>query len=150
MDLNDSIFLCKNPVFMSIRICPGRGDTKWYHHNPDGHKDRRNTESSKSILARWFCSDRGTPSTEKGSQSTPPTLDSIGTMNRRYSYEPCRVKTRRLQRVVSSPNLVSSKSTTGRPMSHEFEYGSSGLYHKLFRSYKVVWHSGSRDGWSMT
>ena len=27
-----------------------------------------------------------------------------------------------------------------------FEYGSGGLYNKSFRSYKVVWHSGSRDG----
>ena len=39
-DLDGSVFLHEDPVFMSVRIHPGC-DTTWYHHNWDRrHKDR--------------------------------------------------------------------------------------------------------------
>ena len=37
-DLDGSVFLHENPIFMSVRIHPGC-DNKWYYHNRDRHKD---------------------------------------------------------------------------------------------------------------
>ena len=49
MDMDSSVFLCKNPVFMSIWVCPGCGDTKWYHHDLDGHNDGIFTEKRGAV-----------------------------------------------------------------------------------------------------
>ena len=56
------------------------------------------------------------------------------------------VKHKDFKRVVSSPYLASTESTTGKPKSHTFEYGKGGLHDKTPKSYKAAWHSGSRDG----
>ena len=96
---------------------------------------------------------RSTPPTDKGGQFTPPTLDSKGGVNRRYSYEPSRSKRGDYKRVVSSPNLVSSLQGTSlsRPKSNVFEYGRGGPHNRTPRSYKGAWYSGGggRDGWQM-
>ena len=97
---------------------------------------------------------RITPPTDKGGQVTPPTLDSRGAVNRRYSYEPSRVRRGDYKRVVSSPNLVSSSQGPGlgRPRSNVFEYGRGGSHNKTPRSsYKGTWYGGGggREGWSM-
>ena len=38
-DLDSSIFLHKNPVFMYKWVCPGCDDTTRYHHDLDRHKE---------------------------------------------------------------------------------------------------------------
>ena len=48
-DLDGSIFLGENPVFMSVQVMVGI-TTTWM--DPDGYKDGRNMELSKSILER--------------------------------------------------------------------------------------------------
>ena len=93
---------------------------------------------------------RSTPSAEKGSQVTPSTMDSRGTVNRRYSYEPFHARRGDYKRVVSSPNLVSSQQGISRPKSNVFEYGRGGSHNRTPRSYKGAYgHGGGRDGWPM-
>ena len=36
-----------------LYVRPGRGDTKWYHYNPDGHKDRTSTEKYGVVLVHF-------------------------------------------------------------------------------------------------
>ena len=39
-----------------LYVCPGRGDIKWYHHDPNGHSTMeflwKNTGLSKSVMVR--------------------------------------------------------------------------------------------------
>ena len=48
-DLDGSIFLGENPVFMSVQVMVGI-TTTWM--DPDGYKEGRNMELSKSVLER--------------------------------------------------------------------------------------------------
>ena len=98
---------------------------------------------------------RSTPTNEKCGQITPPTLDSKGGVSRRYSYEPSHIRRSNpgdYRRGVSSPNLVASQGSTGRPKSQGFEYSRSGSYNKAPRSYyggpQNFQQSAGRDSWS--
>ena len=98
---------------------------------------------------------RNTPTNGKGGQVTPPVLDTKGGVSRRYSYEPSYIKRGNpagdYRRGVSSPNLVASQGSTGRPKSQGFEYSRSGSYNKTPRSYRGPQNfqqSAGRDSWS--